>query len=514
MSTHFKNMSSLNLVLVGTLALASFGAAAQTPPNSMAATHPFGASAVIKDRYLVVFKSHVTNPGQEASNAMRGVANGQIHHTYSQALKGFAATIPPAALNGLRNNPNIESIEPDLTVKLNQISPQNQATWGLDRIDQADRPLDTQYHFGPTGAGVNAFIIDTGIRADHAEFTGRVLAGFTAINDGQGTADCNGHGTHVSGTVGGSTWGVAKQVKLVPVRVLDCAGSGSYSGVIAGIDWVAGSGLRPAVANMSLGGSYSSTLNAAVAGAVAKGVTMVIAAGNSNVDACTTSPAGEPSAITVGATTSADQRASYSNFGACVDVFAPGTSITSAWNTGTTATNTISGTSMASPHVAGVVALALQGNPEALPAAVASYIVSTSTTNRLTSTGTGSPNRLLYALGSASTPAPAVQTVAIKAMSATAIATKGGKEWTATVVVSVRDVNSSAAVANAKVTGNFTPGVAASCVTASTGSCTLPSPTFTKSVTRTDFAVSNVSGTNLSYAASQNTVTQVTILKP
>ncbi len=243
---------------------------------------------------------------------------------------------------------------------------------------------------------MNAFIIDTGIRPDHVEFTGRLLPGYTAINDANGTTDCNGHGTHVAGTVGGTSWGVAKQVSLVPVRVLDCKGSGTWSGIIAGIDWVANNPLRPAVANLSLGGSKSSAVNAAVAGAVAKGVTMVVAAGNSNANACNYSPSSEPSAITVGATANGDARATYSNYGSCVDIFAPGTAVTSAWNTGSSASNTISGTSMASPHVAGVAALALQANPAASPAAITSFLVSKATAGVVTSAGTGSPNRLVY----------------------------------------------------------------------------------------------------------------------
>src|SRR6185369_6941614 len=331
--------------------LASSAATAQAvdPP----AHHPFAPSQPIAGRYIVVFKQGVANPAAEAANATRG--GGQLHHVYSAAIKGFAATLPDSALAGLRNNPLVDYIEQDQTVSLNQT--ESGATWGLDRIDQVDRPLDTLYHFNYTGAGVTAFIIDTGIRADHVEFTGRVFEGYSAIADGRGTDDCNGHGTHVSGTVGGTTWGVAKQVSLRPVRVLDCRGSGTWSGVIAGIDWVANNtAVRPAVANMSLGGGKSTSVNAAVAGAVSKGVTMVVAAGNSSADACNYSPSSEPSALTVGATTSTDARASYSNFGSCVDIFAPGSSITSAWNTSSSATNTISGTSMASPHVTGVAA--------------------------------------------------------------------------------------------------------------------------------------------------------------
>lgn len=276
---------------------------------------------------------------------------------------------------------------------------QNSATWGLDRIDQVDRPLSSQYLYQYQGAGVYAFVLDTGILATHQDFGGRVQPGTGFISDGNGSSDCNGHGTHVAGTIGGSQWGVAKGVTLVPVRVLDCAGSGSWSGVIAGLDWVASqTAMRPAVANLSLGGAKSSSVNAAVAAAVGKGVTMVVAAGNSNADACNTSPASEPSAITVGATTSADARASYSNFGSCLDLFAPGSSITSAWYTGTAATQTISGTSMASPHVAGVAALALAANPASTPDMVTRFLTDNASLNKVGAAGTGSPNRLVFSL--------------------------------------------------------------------------------------------------------------------
>ena len=483
---------------------------AQTPKNSDAATHAFGASKPIQGRYIVVFTADVRNPAQEAANVLRG-ANATVHHTFNNALKGFAASIPAAALPALQNNPLIDYIEQDQSVSLKQtVSPQMGATWGLDRIDQASLPLDSQYKFNGTGAGTTAFIIDTGIRADHVEFTGRVLPGYNVVADANGTNDCNGHGTHVSGTVGGSTWGVAKSVNLVPVRVLDCTGSGTLSGVIAGIDWVAGSTLRPAVANMSLGSAKSSTVNAAVAGAYNKGVTMVVAAGNSNADACNYSPSSEPTAITVGATTNTDARASYSNYGSCLDVFAPGTNITSAWYTGTTATNTISGTSMASPHVAGVAALALQANPTFSPAQIANFITTYATLNKVTSAGTGSPNRLLFSLASN---APAVlKTVAIKSL--TGKSSKAGTGWRAQVTATVRDLSSSLTVAGATVTGNFVPGGTLSCVTTSTGSCTLTSSTISKLTASTSFTVSNVSGNGMSYDASQNTVTQISISKP
>ena len=476
-----------------------------------APTHPYGPSKLIRDRYIVVFKADVADPQGLADSLMRGVANGRVHHVYRGAIKGFAATIPAQALEGIRRNPNVDYIEQDATVELRQSSVQNGATWGLDRIDQADRPLDTQYHFSQSGAGVHAFIIDTGLRADHVEFAGRVLPGYGAVADGQGTNDCNGHGTHVAGTVGGSTWGVAKQVRLVPVRVLDCAGSGSFSGVIAGIDWAASSTLRPAVANLSLGGGFSNSLNQAVAGAVAKGVVTVVAAGNENVDACTRSPASEPSAITVGATTSADQRASYSNFGTCVDLFAPGSSITSAWNSSSSATNTLSGTSMASPHVAGAAALVLQSSPSATPAAVAEAVRSQATSNRLSSLGSGSPNLLLYSLING-VPTPTTQVVAVRSLSGSAARTKAG--WVANVVASVRNVNTGAAVANATVKGTFMPGSAVSCVTASTGSCTLRSGNFAKTVASTTLTVNELSGSQMVYDASQNAASQIAVSRP
>ncbi len=500
------------------LLAAPAAALAQTQATGAAASYPYAASRLVPGRYIVVFKPNVSNPVAATAQALNGTG-GQLHHTYSNAIKGFAVSLPAAALPGVRNNPNVLYVEQDQTVALKQVtSPQSSATWGLDRIDQTDLPLSGQYTFNNSGAGVTAFIIDTGIRADHAEFSGRVGVGYNAIPDTNGTNDCNGHGTHVSGTVGGSTWGVAKAVTLIPVRVLDCTGSGSWSGVIAGIDWVAGSPQRPAVANLSLGGGASTSVDSAVAGAVAKGVVMVVAAGNSNNDACLSSPAREPSAITVGATTAIDYRASYSNFGTCVDIFAPGTGVTSAWFTSTTATNLLSGTSMASPHVAGAAALALAANPAATPATVASLLVSSATPNRVVSASlpTGSPNLLVNSLGSggsSTAPPPTALTVAYKSMSGSA--TKSGGNWKAMAAVTVRDVNTGAAVANATVAGSFSVGGSGSCVTGSSGSCTLSSAALkSTATTSTTFSGTGVSGSNLTYDASQNSVSQIMISKP
>ncbi|GAB2601901.1 S8 family peptidase [Ramlibacter solisilvae] len=484
--------------------------------NSERANHPYGAGRPIAGRYIVTFKSNVTDPRGQAAG-LAAAHGGQLHHAYSHAFKGFAATLPDAAVQALRHNPNIEHIEQDATVSLQQLaSPQNQATWGLDRLDQVDLPLDTQYHFNQTGAGVYAFIVDTGIRADHSEFSGRVMPGYGAIADGNGTNDCNGHGTHVAGTVGGTTWGVAKGVKLVPVRVLDCSGSGSWSAVIAGIDWLAASNLRPAVANLSLGGAISATVDAAVAGAVAKGVTMVVAAGNNNgQDACQYSPAREPSAITVGATSNSDYRAYFSNIGTCVDLFAPGYNITSAWHASPTASNTISGTSMAAPHVVGVAALVLQNNPSATPAAVTNAILSGATVNHVTGAGTGSPNLLLSSPGATGAPAtqPPTATVAFKTMVGSA--TRSGGNWKANAAVSVRDISTGAAVANATVAGTFSTGGSASCVTGSTGNCTLSSTAIKSNAgASTTFTGTGISGSLMTYDATQNAVTQIVISKP
>lgn len=493
------------------LALCAPSAMAQRvdPP----ASHPFAQSQAIAGRYIVVFKNSVSNPAAEAANVMRG-QGGQIHHIYATALKGFAASVADAALQGLRNHPLVDYIEQDQTVALSQLSsPQDQATWGLDRIDQADRPLDSQYHFNYSGAGVHAFIIDTGIRPDHVEFSGRLLPGYSVVKDANGTSDCNGHGTHVAGTVGATTWGVAKAVALIPVRVLNCKGSGSWSDVIAGVDWVASSTLRPAAANMSLGGGASASVNAAVAGAVSKGVTMVVAAGNSNADACNYSPAGEPSAITVGATTIDDWRASYSNYGSCLDIFAPGSSITSAWNTSSTASNTISGTSMAAPHATGVAVLALVANPGASPAAVAAFLIANATANRLSAIGAGSPNLLTYSLADGAPTEPPLQVVAVRSLEGSATAYVNG--WRAHVTVTLGDpTNNYAAVANATVQGSFSPGGTASCVTASSGSCTLNSGKIKPNTDATVMTVSNVSGSGLSYDPGGNLAVQITVTKP
>lgn len=398
--------------LLGALTLVavplSVGAAdAAVPRDRPAPVLGADRASAIDGRYIVVMEGRASrSEGGKAVSQARDHGARKVQR-FTTAIEGFSAKLSDRAVEALRTNPDVAYIEADQRVAID--ATQSPATWGLDRIDQRNLPLNNSYTYTPTGQGVTAYIIDTGVLGTHNEFTGRMAAGYTAINDGRGTTDCNGHGTHVAGTVGGTTYGVAKKVTIRPVRVLDCNGSGSTSGVIAGVDWVTSnhSSGTPAVANMSLGGGVSSALDAAVNNSISDGVTYAVAAGNENTNACNGSPARVGAALTVGSTTSTDARSSFSNYGSCLDLFAPGSSITSAWYTSTSATNTISGTSMATPHVAGVAALYLQGSPSASPATVGSAITSTATTGVVTGAQTGSPNRLLYSpLTGGGTPPP------------------------------------------------------------------------------------------------------------
>lgn len=364
----------------------------------------------IADTYIVVLNEKTAGPlgafsrAESAAQDLSASYGGIVKHVYSTALNGYSVEMSPEQAELLSQDDRVDYVEEDSAFSLSTVQPG--ATFGLDRIDQRDLPLNGNYSYTPTGMGVNAYIIDTGIRVTHTEFGGRAVLAYDVIGDGQNGNDCHGHGTHVAGTVGSLTYGVAKDVRLYSVRVMDCRGSGSFSGLIAAIDWVTANHVKPAVANMSLSGGASPSVNAAVSNSVAAGVIHAVAAGNSNADACNYSPSGAPDAITVGATTSADGRSSFSNFGTCVDIFAPGSSITSTTIASDTSTGVMSGTSMASPHVAGVAALYLQMNPTASPFSVRTAIVNSATSGRLTEVNAGSPNLLLYSLLSGSVPTP------------------------------------------------------------------------------------------------------------
>ena len=357
-------------------------------------------AAVSGDRstYIVVLNASAASVPAVAQDHARRFG-GQLQFVYTHALRGYAVSLPSGAAAAIARLPIVDYVEPDGLYSAD--STESPVTWGLDRIDQRARPLSNSYTYTNAGGGVTAYIIGTGIRFTHSEFGGRAATGYDAVTAGGNASDCNGHGTHVAGTVGGSTYGVAKAVNLVAVRVLDCNGSGTTAQVVAGIDWVTANHTPSAVANMSLGGGASTSIDTAVRNSIASGVSYAIAAGNGFLglfaqNACNTSPARVTEAMTVSATDSSDRKPSWANVGTCVDWFAPGLNVTSAWNTSDTATNTISGTSMATPHTTGVAALYLQSNPGATPSQVQEALRANTTPGVVVSAGSGSPNKLLF----------------------------------------------------------------------------------------------------------------------
>jgi len=368
---------------------------------------------VIQDQYIVVYKDAALAKGGMAlnANAMKSAVdnasaqlaksmNVSVQKKFSAALRGAVFEMDEKTAAKMAKHPLVDFIEPDQRVTLN--ATQNNATWGLDRVDQRSGSLDSQYTYNTTASNVNVYILDTGVN-NHSDFGGRVSSGYDFIDNDNNTSDCQGHGTHVAGTVASATYGVAKGADVIGVRVLDCQGSGSYSGIISGIDWVAQNHVKPAVANMSLGGGASSSVDNATNNLVSAGVVTVVAAGNDNSNACNYSPARATNAITVGSTTSSDSRSSFSNYGSCVDIFAPGSNITSTSMNG--GSQTMSGTSMASPHVAGVAALYLANNPNATPSQVEQALEDNATPNAISGVN-GSPNLLAYSLFDGGTTPP------------------------------------------------------------------------------------------------------------
>ncbi|MFD5752788.1 S8 family peptidase [Streptomyces sp. NPDC127033] len=380
------------------LGAVSLPAQAATGPSAPALGTVVGAGAedAVSGSYIVTLKE--SSGLKAASAAGRDVVaeyGGTVRRTYTAALNGYAATLSAAQARRLAADPAVDQVFQDRTVRAlgTQTNP---PSWGLDRIDQASLPLNSSYTYPDTaGEGATVYVIDTGVRITHQDFGGRASYGYDAVDNDNTAQDGNGHGTHVAANAAGTAYGVAKKARIVAVRVLNNAGSGTTAQVVAGIDWVTRNHSGPSVANVSLGGGADAALDTAVQNSIASGVTYAIAAGNSNANAQNYSPARVPEAITVGATTSSDARASYSNYGARVDLFAPGSSITSAWNSSDTATSSISGTSMATPHVAGAAAVHLAGHPAATPAQVATALVNGATSGVVTGPGSGSPNKLL-----------------------------------------------------------------------------------------------------------------------
>jgi subtilisin family serine protease len=368
-----------------------------TAPSAAAEGQVFGADRAdaVRDSYIVSIKDTASpkSASAQTAGALTKQYGGQVRRSWQHALNGFSAHMTAQQARRIAADPRVAFVQQDAVVKASGTQ-NDPPSWGLDRIDQRDLPLDHTYSYGTSAKNVHAYVIDTGIRTTHVTFGGRATWGTNTVDNND--TDCFGHGTHVAGTIGGSQYGVAKNVRLVAVKVLDCSGSGTTEQVVNGINWVTEHAVKPAVANMSLGGPADPALDAAVANSIDSGVTYAVAAGNANADACSVSPARVRAAITVGAADADDHRASFSDYGKCTSIFAPGVKITSAWHSDDNAVNTISGTSMATPHVAGVAALWLSAHPGDSPEEVRDALVEAATADRVVDAGIGSPNRMLF----------------------------------------------------------------------------------------------------------------------
>ena len=477
----------LALVGVAALTVLSMATPAVAAPPQGVIRNAGGVGAVA-DSYIVVFKDSSVNRSRVRATAGGLILRygGRVARTYTAALRGFEIKVNARIAARIAAHPSVAYVEQNRTVRLSgtQTSP---PSWGLDRTDQRNLPLNSSYTYPNTASNVHAYIIDSGVRYSHTDFGGRAVSGFDAI-DGGSADDCNGHGTHVAGTVGGALHGVAKGVRIVGVRVLDCQGDGTYAQVIAGVDWVTANAVKPAVANMSLGGPANSALDAAVTNSINSGITYGLSAGNDyGANACGASPARTPAAITVGSTTSTDVRSDFSNIGSCLDIFAPGTWITSTWSTSDTATNIISGTSMATPHVVGAAAMVLSANPTWTPQQIRDYLVNNATNNVIADPGTGSPNKLLYVVNG---PPPPANDFSVSVSPTSGVTVPGGSVavtvGTQTTNGSAQSVNLSASGLPAGTTATFNPAtVNSGASSALTIATTAATPTGTYSVTIT-----------------------------
>jgi subtilisin family serine protease len=479
--------------------------------NGLASVASVQPSEEVSGQYIITLRDENTDDVKAVIQELLNIRSDQVLALFDRAIKGFVVKLPASAAELLRQHPDVASVELDRFVQVASLQTQESAPYWLDRIDQFVLPLNNQYQFEETGTGVRAYVVDTGIRPTHREFGNRVLSGFSVIEDGRGTNDCNGHGTHVAALLGGETLGVAKNVSLVPVRVFDCSGNGLWSDVIEGLDWVRDNAVKPAVVGVSISGAGSNALDTAIRSLITEGITVVVAAGNNNTNACDFSPARVTEAITVGASGRSDGRASFSNFGSCLDIFAPGDQVESADSTSDTSVRTRSGTSQAVPLVAGVVANVLERSPDSSPAAVSSFVRITGSLDRLTGIGANSPNLLLFSRGVGEPVEPAAMEVSVGSITGTAIDL--GNEWAVETRVTAFDRSDNSPAAGVTVTVMFSLGDFARCTTQLDGACSVVSDNMDRFTTSTVAHIATASGPLVTYRREFNTMSSRRIFR-